>query len=114
MHTEDLIGYLQLLKRYLNEKGVKKAGYAYGGEPITYTSEPIDEIIKRLKILEELKRKEIEMESTGQMVKELLELFLYQDTVDRMDSKDKLIKVYRVNPNLVRVDIKIKEGENKS
>ena len=47
------------------------------------------------------------------MVKELLELFLYQDTVDRMDSKDKLIKVYRVNPNIVRVDIKITKGEIK-
>ena len=51
MHTEDLVGYLVQLKKYLNEKGVKKAGYAYGGEPITYTKEPIDEIIKRLKIL---------------------------------------------------------------
>jgi len=40
-----------------------------------------------------------------------LELFLYQDAVNRMDSKDKLIKVYRVNPNLVRVDIKIKKGD---
>jgi len=53
------------------------------------------------------------MESTEQMVKELLGLFLYQKAVNRMDSKDKLIKVYRVNPNIVRVDIKIKEGENK-
>ncbi len=50
------------------------------------------------------------MESTEQMVKELLELFLYQDTVNRMDSKDKLIKVYRVNPNIVRVDIKTAKG----
>jgi len=50
------------------------------------------------------------MESTEQMVKELLELFLYQNTVDRMDSKDKLIKVYRVNPNIVRVDIKTEKG----
>ena len=50
------------------------------------------------------------MESTEQMVKELLELFLYQDTVNRMDSKDKLIKVYRVNPNIVRVDIKTRKG----
>ena len=49
------------------------------------------------------------MESTEQMVKELLELFLYQDTVDRMESKDKLIKIYHVNPNIVRVDIKIKK-----
>lgn len=45
-----------------------------------------------------------------QMVKELLELFLYQDTVNRMDSNDKLIKVYRVNPNIVRVDIKTMKG----
>ena len=52
------------------------------------------------------------MESTEQMVKELLELFLYQDTVDRMESNDKLIKVYYVNPNIVRIDIKIKEGDN--
>jgi len=46
------------------------------------------------------------MESIEQTVKELLGLFLYQDTVNRMDSKDKLIKVYRVNPSIVRVDIK--------
>ena len=53
------------------------------------------------------------MESIEQKVKELLELFLYQDTVNRMDSKDKLIKVYRVPPtNIVRVDIKITKGEN--
>jgi len=51
------------------------------------------------------------MESIEQLVKELLELFLYQDTVNRMDSNNKLIKVYRVNPNMVRVDIKMK-GEN--
>ena len=54
------------------------------------------------------------MESTEQMVKELLELFLYQDTVDRMDSKDKSIKVYRVNPNIVRVDIKTAKGGTKT
>jgi len=60
------------------------------------------------------------MESIEQKVKELLELFLYQDTVNRMDSKDKLIKVYRINskerkiPDMVRVDIKIMKGENKS
>ena len=99
MYIKDLIIYLEQLKKYLNEKGVKKAGYAYGGEPITYTNEPIDEIIKRLKT-----------GSTEQMVKELLELFLYQDTVNRMDSKDKSIKVYRVNPNIVRVDIKTAKG----
>ena len=51
------------------------------------------------------------MESIEQMVKELLEIFLYQDTVDRMESKDKLIKAYRVNPNIIRVDIKIKKGD---
>ena len=50
------------------------------------------------------------MESTEQIVKELLELFLYQDTVNRMDSKDKLIKVYRISPNIVRVDIKTVKG----
>jgi len=59
------------------------------------------------------KRKEIKMESIEQIVKESLSLFLYQDTVDRMDSKDKLIKVYRVTPNIVRVDIKITKGESK-
>ena len=53
------------------------------------------------------------MESIEQMVKELLELFLYQDTVNRMDSEDKLIKVYRVNPNIVRVDIKTVKGGTK-
>ena len=50
------------------------------------------------------------MESTEQMVKELLQLFLYQDTVNRMDSKDKMIKVYWVNDNIVRVDIKTSKG----
>jgi hypothetical protein len=62
------------------------------------------------------KGRRLKMESTEQMVKELLKLFLYQDIVNRMDSKDKLIKVYRVNPNIVRVDIKTMEGginENK-
>ena len=53
------------------------------------------------------------MESIEQQVKELLELFLYQDTANRMDSKDELIKVYRVNPNIVRVDIKTTKGEVK-
>jgi len=47
------------------------------------------------------------MESIEQMVKELLEIFLYQNTVDKIISKDGLVKVYRVNPNIVRVDIKI-------
>ena len=47
------------------------------------------------------------MESIEQMVKELLEMFLYQNTADKMISKDGLVKVYRVNPNMVRVDIKI-------
>ena len=57
MYIKDLIIYLNQLKKYLKEKGVKKAGYAYGGEPITYTSETIDEIIKGLKMLEELKKR---------------------------------------------------------
>jgi len=52
------------------------------------------------------------MESTEQMVKELLEIFLYQNNVDKMVSKDGLIKVYKVNPNIVRVDIKTAKGEN--
>jgi len=53
------------------------------------------------------------MESTEQMVKELLQIFLRQNTVDKMVSKDGLIKVYRVNPNIIRVDIKITKGEIK-
>ncbi|GAH55633.1 unnamed protein product [marine sediment metagenome] len=47
------------------------------------------------------------MESIEQMVKELLQIFLRQNTVDKIISKDGLIKVYRVNPNIIRVDIKI-------
>ena len=73
--------------------------------------------LKKLRLAELIqikKERRLKMESTEQTVKELLELFLYQDTVNRMDSKDKLIKVYRVNPNIVRVDIKIMKGENKS
>lgn len=53
------------------------------------------------------------MENIGQKVKELLQLFLSQDTINRMDSKGKLIKVYRVNPDIVRIDIKIMKGENR-
>jgi len=49
------------------------------------------------------------MESIEQMVKELLQIFLRQNTVDKMISKDGLIKIYRVNPNIVRMDIKIKK-----
>ena len=59
IHIKDLLIYLEDLKKYLNEKGVKKASYAYGGEPFTFTRDPIDEIIKRLKILEELEKKEV-------------------------------------------------------
>lgn len=51
------------------------------------------------------------MESTEQMVKELLQIFLRQNAVDKIVSKDGLIKVYRVNPNIIRVDIKITKGE---
>ena len=51
------------------------------------------------------------MESIEQRVKELLGLFLSQDTIDRMDSKDKTIKVYKISPDIVRVDIKIIKSE---
>lgn len=47
------------------------------------------------------------MESTEQLVKELLEYFLYQDTVRKIESDDKRILIYKVGDNLVRVDIKI-------
>ena len=57
MYTKELIVYLNQLKEYLKGKRVINAGLFYGGEPITYTAEPIDEIIKRLKILEKLKKK---------------------------------------------------------
>ena len=50
------------------------------------------------------------MESTEQMVKELLQIFLRQNATDKIVSKDGLIKVYRVNPNIIRVDIKIEKG----
>ena len=39
-----------------------------------------------------------------------LELFLSQDSLNRMDSKDKSIKIYRVNPNIIRIDIKTAKG----
>ncbi len=51
------------------------------------------------------------MESTEQMVKELLQIFLRQNTVDKMVSKDGVVKIYRVNPNIIRIDIKIMEGD---
>jgi len=51
------------------------------------------------------------MESIEQMVKELLQIFLRQNTVDKMISKDGMVKIYRVNPNIVRVDIKIAKGD---
>jgi len=49
------------------------------------------------------------MESTEQMVKEILEYFLYQHSINKMESDNGEIKVYRVGDNLVRVDIKVKE-----
>ena len=49
------------------------------------------------------------MESTEQMVKELLRIFLHQDTVRKIASEDDLIKVYWVGDDLVRVDIKVKK-----
>jgi len=51
------------------------------------------------------------MESTEQMVKELLQIFLRQNTANKMVSKDGMVKIYRVNPNIVRVDIKIVKSE---
>ena len=53
------------------------------------------------------------MENNYQMAKELLQIFLHQNTVDKMISKNGLIKIYRVNPNIIRMDIKISKGENK-
>ena len=47
------------------------------------------------------------MESTEKLVKELLEYFLHQDTVRKIESDDKKILIYKVGDNLVRVDIKI-------
>lgn len=47
------------------------------------------------------------MESTEQLVKELLEYFLYQDTVRKIESDDKKILIYKVGDNLIRIDIKI-------
>ena len=49
------------------------------------------------------------MESIEQVVKELLQIFLRQNAADKMVSKDGMVKIYRVNPNIVRVDIKIAE-----
>ena len=50
------------------------------------------------------------MESIEQKVKELLQIFLRQDTVRKMISEDGVIKIYRVNYNenysIVRIDIK--------
>ena len=45
-------------------------------------------------------------------VKDILKLFLSQDDVNRMDTKDGMVKVYRIGDNLIRIDIKIKEIEN--
>ncbi|GAH55994.1 unnamed protein product [marine sediment metagenome] len=47
------------------------------------------------------------MESIEQVIKELLQIFLRQNTVDKMVSKDGVVKIYRVNPNIIRIDIKI-------
>ena len=45
------------------------------------------------------------------MVKELLQIFLRRNTVDKMVSKDGVVKIYRVNPNIIRIDIKITKGD---
>lgn len=52
------------------------------------------------------------MESIEQKVRDILKLFLNQDDVNRMDTKDGMIKVYRVGDNLIRIDIKVKEIKN--
>ena len=48
------------------------------------------------------------MENIGQQVKDILKLFLNQNDVDKMNTKDGIIKIYRVGDNIIRVDIKIK------
>ena len=47
------------------------------------------------------------MESIEQLVKELLEYFLHQNIVKKIESEDGEILIYKVGDNLVRVDIKI-------
>jgi len=53
------------------------------------------------------------MEDTGQILKELLGVFLKQNTIDKMESRNGLIKIYRVGNSMVRIDIKLVKGVNK-
>jgi hypothetical protein len=48
------------------------------------------------------------MTNIEQQVKDILKLFLNQNDVDRMDTKDGIIKVYRMGEYFVRIDIRIK------
>ena len=51
------------------------------------------------------------MERTEQ-IKELLEYFLHQDLIRKIESKDKSVIIYKIGDNLIRIDIKVnKEGE---
>ena len=45
-------------------------------------------------------------------VKDILKIFLAQDDVNRMDTKDGMIKIYRIGDNLIRIDIKVEENKN--
>jgi len=47
------------------------------------------------------------MESIEEQVKEILSWFLYQVNIKKVITEDKLIKVYQVEDDLVRVDIKV-------
>ena len=44
---------------------------------------------------------------TEETVKGLLEYFLHQEVVSKVESKDRTIKIYRVGTTLVRVDITV-------
>lgn len=44
---------------------------------------------------------------TEEIVKRLLDYFLHQDVVDKVESKDGLVKIYRVGTTLIRIDIKV-------
>jgi len=54
------------------------------------------------------------MENIEVKVQVILSWFLYQNEIAKAESEDGSIKVYKVGDNLVRVDIKIMKGENKS
>jgi hypothetical protein len=48
------------------------------------------------------------MDSIDKQVERILKHFLEQDDVNRMDTKDGMIKIYQVGDNLIRIDIKVK------